>query len=127
VTFPTEADHTAAVLAFLSSAKARPYVIGDATRTADVTAYSEVGITRRFGGEAVLNGDLGLRLVRITTREVGKLLEGAKVVRSKCAALEGASLTVAGYVTTPIQFETQTAIAEDDGWFSGLTTWTYAV
>jgi hypothetical protein len=126
VTFPTEAEHSAAVVAFLEAAKAHPYALGD-PRPTDVTSYTEVGIFRRFGGESVLNGDLGLRLVRVTTREVAKIRANALTVRSKCAALEDASLTVAGFVTTPIQFETQTLIAEDDGWFSGLTTWTYAV
>ena len=70
----------------------------------------------------------GRRGWRITTRQVGKTITNARQMRTRThAALEGVRLTVAGDLTTRIQFESAEVIGEDGSYWSGLETWTYAI
>lgn len=122
----TEKEHSTAVIAFLTTAAAAPYSLGTAAASLP-DFYTEVGVVRRFGGEQRLSGVRDGELYRITARQVARLYPNAQNLRAKSAALEGAVLTIGALTTTPIEFESADPIAEDDGWYSGLQTWTYAL
>lgn len=89
--------------------------------------YTAVSVTRRYGGEQRGSGERDGTLWRITLTQVGKRLQQAQHLRAKSVGLEGATVTVAGQVSTPIEFETANIIAPDDGWFSGSENWTLAL
>lgn len=122
----TEEQHSAAVVAFLNTLGAIAYDLGDIPSPAP-DWYTEVTVSRRYGGVQRASGVRDGQLWRITVRQVGKRLQNAQNLRAKRAALEEAVLTVAGATTTPIEFETSEVIGTDDGWWSGLETFTYAL
>jgi len=122
----TEKEHQAAVEALLTSLGAVPLALG-AVPSTPPDWYTEVGVVRRYGGEQRMSGLRDGQLYRITARQVAKMLPNAQNLRAKSAGLEGAVLTIAGQTSTPIEFESADPIAEDDGYYSGLETWTYAL
>lgn len=89
--------------------------------------YTLVTVTRRYGGVQRAGGDRDGRLYRATARQVAKTVTNARNLRTKSAGLEGVALTINGATTTPLEFETAQAIGPDDGWFSGLESWTFAL
>jgi hypothetical protein len=123
--------HAAAVVAKLNAAlpaQVRAYDFDElpATRPAN---YIEVTVSRRFGGEQRSVASSTRGGWRVTTRSVSSVSvsnarKNAETVR---AALESARLTVSSKKSTPVQFETADPIEPDDGWWSGLTAWTYAL
>lgn len=85
-------------------------------------------VSRRFGGNGRLNGTISPSGWRLMTRAVGVGENNAAVLLDVSSqAFEDQILTVAGVTSTPIAFETEDPIAEDernsDLW-SGLTSWT---
>jgi hypothetical protein len=130
VTSPIDAHYTA-VLGALNAvlpATHKAYRMGDpAIVTDNASAYTEVVISRRFGGIARADSTLDSDLIRAMTRAVAKSQADADNQATKNrAALEYASLSIGGVTTTPIQFETEDPVAPDDGWYSGATSWSYA-
>lgn len=123
---PNEQAHSDAVVALLTTLGALPYDLGDIPATPP-ERYTEVTVTRRFGGEQRFSGLRDGQLFRITARQVAKVYQNAQNLRAKSAAIEGVTLTVGGQTTTPIEFESADPIGTDDGWYSGLETWTYAL
>lgn len=123
---PNEQAHSDAVVALLTTLQAAPYDLGDVPKTRP-DKYTEVTVTRRFGGEQRQSGERDGQLFRITARQVAKVYQHAQNLRAQSAGLEGAVLTVGGATTTPIEFESAEIIGPDDGWFSGLEQWTYAL
>lgn len=122
----TEEQHAAAVIAALDAAGAAPYDIDDVPDTLPAH-YTEVYVSRRFGGEPRNAGAKGSTGWRIAVRVVAKTVTNARLLRAKVsAALDDVRLTVDGEPTTPVQFEGAEEIGPDDGWFSGLSTYTYA-
>lgn len=106
----------------------RAYPLGKvpATRPAE---YVEVIVTRRFGGErrqCSRTGAVGYRaLIRAVSQvSVDNVLATLETCR---LALEFQQLDLDGRTTTPVQFETATAAAPDNGWFSSATTYTYVI
>lgn len=91
--------------------------------------YIEVTISRRFGGNLNMGGSMSVVGYRATCRAVSQTsVSNARNSLEKCrAALEFKRLVVAGKSTTPIQFETEDPAAYDDGWFSGLLSFAYAL
>lgn len=90
--------------------------------------YVLISLSRRFGGQSRLDGSTALGGWRLTTLAVGHTVDEARFIRDATAgALSNARLTVTGLLSSPIQFETEQPIAYDDGWFSGITAWTYAL
>lgn len=88
--------------------------------------YVELGAMRRFGGTERLVGSPVPRLWRAYTRVVASREVNARRMRSLVSeALEDARLTVGGKTSGPVRLEAQDPVAPDDGWYSGLTTWTY--
>ena len=127
MTFPTEEEHAAAVIAALKAANAAPYDLDEIPSTLP-TYYTEVTVTRRFGGVQRNSAQTGTQSYRITTRAVAKTVSNAREMRKRTqAALNEARLTIGGRTSTPIQFETEDVIGPDDGYYSGLTAWTYVI
>lgn len=123
---PNEQAHSDAVVAFLNTLGASAYDLGDVPASAP-DRYSEVTVTRRFGGQQRSSGVRDVELYRITVRQVAKLYQNAQNLRAKSAGLEDAVLTIGGETTTPIEFSSAQPIGPDDGWFSGLQVWNYAI
>lgn len=126
-----EDTHALAVIAALNAglpASVRAYDLDDlpATRPAD---YLEVTVSRRAGGELRSTGATKTAGWRVTTRAVSKVsVSNARTTLNKARlALEFVNLSVGGKTSTPVQFETQEAVEPDDGWWSGLIAWTYAL
>lgn len=122
----TEQTHSDAVVAAFNALGAVAYDLGDVPATPP-PHYTEITVTRRFGGERRLSGLRDGQLYRITARQVAKTYQPAQNLRAKSAGIEGTTLTIGGATTTPIEFESADPIGTDDGWFSGLETWTYAL
>lgn len=109
------APHQAFTVQALEEMPARPAV------------YVELGAMRRFGGTERLAGKPVPELWRAYTRVVAQQEVNARRLRGLVQdALEDARLSVAGKASTPVRFESADPVAPDEGWFSGLTTWTYA-
>jgi len=124
----TDEAVAAAFIARLAALGALPYDYDDlAAASPKPENYTEVTVTRRYGGVQRGSGVRDGRLYRATARQVAKTVSNARNLRAKSAGLEGVSLTVGSETTTPLEFETAQPIGPDDGWFSGLETWTFAL
>lgn len=88
--------------------------------------YVEVSVTRRFGGTLRNDTSLGTTGWRIAVRYVSQSsVDNARnMARIVNDALEMAVLTASGLQSTPVAFEGAEEIGPDDGWFSGLSTYT---
>lgn len=124
-----EEVHAAAVKAVLTTATAAPYDLDDIKATATPPAsYTEVTVSRRFGGDDRNAGPKSRTGWRITTRQVAITVSNAREMRKRThTALEDVRLTVGGKSTSPVEFEGGEPIGEDDGKWSGLETWTYSI
>lgn len=123
--------HTAAVIAALNagSPNANAYTLDDlkglSTKPA---AYTEVTVSHRYGAPNRAGGSTGRIAYRIATRYVAQFEVNAQRLRDLSdTALRFTHLSIGGDTTTPVQFESEDPIGDDDGWFSGLTTWTYVI
>lgn len=129
MTSSTEEPNAVAVLAKMNAAGTTAYDSDTLKAAAVLPAnYNEVTVERRFGGENRATGSTTRRGWRITARAVGITVSNARQMRKLAAtSLEGARVVVDGKTSTPIQFESADPIGEDDGRWSGLTTYTYAI
>lgn len=65
---------------------------------------------------------------RLSVRYVGRTASEARWAGMQiAAALDGANLTIDGYTSTPVTFESQAAVAPDEGRYSGTSSWTYVL
>lgn len=122
----TEAEALAAVLALLNTGGTIAYTIGDLQKmgTAVPQEYVEVGLSRMFGGQALNDGRTATTGYRITTRAVAlKEPNAREMARRATTRLEGSRVGD----STPVAFESADTIGPDDGWFSGLTLWTFVL
>lgn len=125
----TEELTAQAVIDALNAAQAAAYDVDDLTKMAATPLnYVEVTVSRRYAEGDRLTGGRSTRSWRITTRVVTKTVSNAREYRRRVeTALERRTLLIEGKRTTPVQLETESPIGPDDGWFSGLTTWTFTV
>jgi hypothetical protein len=127
----SESSHTDAVSDALEAAGAVPHDLGKVPGSKGNSGsippwYTELTVTRRFGGNPRVTTESGVQGYRITTRAVANSAANARNMRAKQhAALEEVVLVIDGEPTTPIKFESADPIAPDERMFSGLTTWTY--
>lgn len=120
----TEADVAAAVIAVIVANGGRAYELDAAKAlTAPPASYCEVTVERRFGGEQRACGGYALTGYRINVRAVGSLVANVRNARAR-GDIEGVSLMVGAEHSTPVQFETQDSIGQDNDWWSGMTTFT---
>lgn len=65
---------------------------------------------------------------RVSIRYVGATSNEAKWAGKQVStAMEAARLDVEGFESTPVEHESTEAVRPDDGMFSGLSAWTYAL
>ena len=124
----TEQQVVTAVLAVVSGALTggRQAYDVDKVPSTRPAEYVEVSVTRRFGGEPRNDAWVGTTGWRIALRFVSQssVPDARNMARQAGDALEFAVLTAGGLQSTPVQFEGAEEIGPDDGWFSGLTTYT---
>lgn len=91
--------------------------------------YLEVVVSRRFGGLLKQGGSMSVVGYRVTCRAVSQssVANARNMLEKARTGLEYARLVVGAEITTPIQFETEDPAAYDDGWFSGLQSFTCAL
>lgn len=127
-TIATEEQHATAVIAAVNAQAAFVFAYDfDDAPAALPQYYALITVTRRFGGPMRFGGDKTQDLYRITTTCVGRTITAVRQVRELVGGIERLSLTVNGRASTPIEFETSTPIGEDDKFYSGVSTWTYAL
>ncbi|WP_166390308.1 hypothetical protein [Nocardioides ochotonae] len=90
--------------------------------------YVVCSVSRRPSGARRATSHASRSAWRITTRAVGMDVPECRWVEARVSrALEGARIGVGGLASTAIAFEGATDPEPDDGRYSSLTTWTYAV
>lgn len=90
--------------------------------------YALVSLSKRFGAPVYMCGGRAMTGYRLTTLAVGRTVDEARHVRGLVAeAIEDQQLYLAGYTSTRVRFESEQPIEPDDGRYSGLTSWTYAL
>lgn len=87
--------------------------------------HVQVTLTRRFA-ERERAGREAQSPWRLTTRPVADYVANGREIQARCfTALNGVRLTAGGATSTPMRLESADSISEDDGRYSGLTTWTF--
>lgn len=129
MTFPTEEQHATAVLARLNAGLTIAY---ERDKLPDPLPphYIEFGIAWRPIAAPRRTGavDSGTESFRFTTRELAKKVADARNLRRLARERLQVAFTVADFQVLGVNRETQDEIQEDeDGYYSGLTTWTYSV
>lgn len=122
----SEEQHAAAFIAALNALGAVAYDYDDVPATLPAF-YTIVTVSRRFGGNRRGEGVPTVYLYRATTRAVARTVGNAREMRRRAHLIEGVSLTVAGEQTTPVEFETAQIVGPDENYYSGLTTWVWAL
>lgn len=127
----TDSANMSAILAAINAAlpaTVRAYDIDKvpATRPGE---YVEVQLSRMTGGEVWQSGRTMTLGYRVTCRAVSSTSTGnVRTSLEKCdLALRGRFLDVGGQRTTPIRPDADDAPGPDDGWFSGLRSYTYCL
>lgn len=118
----TEAEHLAAVKAFLEAAGARPHTVQELDGlTSPPTYYTEVHVSQRLSTGPRTDDPSTRTEWRILTRAVGQRYANAQLMRARAHALHGATLTVGGE-TFPVERSIDDdPIGPDDGWWSGTS------
>ena len=129
----SEVDHAAAIRAYLDTALAgatQQWHAYDYDDVPDIlpTIYAVISVTRRFADDFRFSYARNLVGYRLTTLAVGTTVDSTRWVRDRIsAALTDTPLDLNGQPTTPVRFELENPIAWDDGRYSGMTTWIYAL
>lgn len=122
----TEAEHLAAVKAFLTTANAHPHTAQDLDDLdAPPSYYTEVMVSQRLSTGPRTDDPSSRSEWRVLTRAVGQRYANAQLMRARAHALHGATLTVGGE-TFPVERSIDDdPIGPDDGWWSGTSEFTY--
>lgn len=84
-------------------------------------------LERRYVGPR-RDGRAGRSGWRLSVRYVGSTVDEARWALNKVtAAIDEQRFTIGGVISTPVTHESTTDIAPDDGRYSGLTVWVYAL
>lgn len=124
----SEKAHLNAVLAAMTAAGAQPYTLQQLKDAATLPAYyNEVHVTQRAGtGPRSVGGPPQTSQWRILTRAVAQRYGNAQEMRDRARiALHEATLTVGTETYFVERAASDDPIAEDDGWFSGTSEFTY--
>lgn len=85
----------------------------------------QVTLGRRFS-EAERGGMEAQSPYRLTTRPVADTVSNGREIAGRVkAGLSGARIVAGGKTSTPVRLESEDQIGEDDGRYSGLSTWTF--
>lgn len=128
-----ERPHATAVLALLDTALSPrdAYVRGtvpglDDNDGTEPVIYAIVDLERRNHAPTLRAGRTIRRGWRVSVRGVGRTTDEARWTLARAsAALDGATLLIAGEPTSPLLFETADQVAPDEGRYSGSVTYTY--
>lgn len=113
---------------WLDSISAQAYEYDDVAKMKALpNQYVEIMVSRRFGGELRVSAGKATVPYRLSLRVVARTVAGARELRRLCTALETETIAANGGMSTPIQFETEDDIGPDEGFYSGLTSWTFAL
>lgn len=124
--------HATAVLAVLNDrlgAMATPrhaYEWDDAPTAA--ANYVAITLSRMFGGNERVGG-LASTMWRLTVRAVGSVTNASVLLDVCTQALEEKRITVNDITSSPLRFETETDVVQDDGdqaIYTGLRSFTYS-
>lgn len=100
----------------------------DGTPTTLPNIFTLLSIERRYVPPRTGSGLSGRSGWRVAFRYVGRTVDEARWAGLKIAqALDQQRLSVGGFTSTPITHESTAAIESDDGRFSGLAVYTYAL
>jgi hypothetical protein len=89
-------------------------------------AFVVLSVSRRYAPPN--NGRSAASGWRISCRHVAKTAADARLIGTWVTdALNEVRLSLEGVASTPITHESTTAVEPDDGMFSGLSQWTYAL
>lgn len=125
----SEVEHAAAVRGALEDAlgKWSAYDYDDVPDDLP-NMYALVSLSKRFGAPVYMCGGKAMTGYRLTTLAVGRTVDEARWVRDRVAgAVEDRTLDLAGRTSTAVRLESEQPIEPDDGRYSGLTSWTYAL
>lgn len=127
----TAQDQAVAVVAAFNGAlptQTRAFDL-DEVPTVRPKEYVEVTVSRIFGGVSRVSSNQYLKGYRVTARGVSQIsVSNVRSSLEKCrSAVEFKRLTVGSQQSTPVQFETEDPAAADEGRFSGLLVFTYAI
>lgn len=87
--------------------------------------YVEVAVSRRLvSGNRRGDGSKSFKGYRLTTRVVALTITNARLLEQKVT--EALDFVALGSDVTPVEYETSTSVDPDDGWFSGVTSWTFS-
>lgn len=124
----TEADVLAQLVALLAAGDAAPLTPDELRPTAGQTLparYTEVWVSEVPGERDRVGRGIGIRQWRVITRAVGDSYANTSAYRARAAAaLEDATVTVAGVTSSPIvRAVADDPIAEDVPGWSGPSEW----
>lgn len=125
----TESEHVAAIRDALEDAlgKWSAYDYDDVPEKLPAM-YALVTVSKRVGAPVYMCGGKATSGYRLTTLAVGRSVDEARWVRDIIAAtFEDRIVNLAGYSSTRVRLESEQPIEPDDGRYSGLTSWTYAL
>lgn len=122
-----EDDIAAAFIAALNANSANAYDLDDAKKLPALpAAYCEVTLSRRLAGEPRVCGSApGTTSYRALVRCIGSTVGNARETTRRVGLIEAATITVGSSTSTPIQFETAEEIGEDEGMWSGVSSYTF--
>jgi hypothetical protein len=123
-----ENAHLEAVKALLTAAEAVPMTLQDVKDAATLPkSYNEVMVAQRAAsGPRRTGAPSGITQWRILIRSVAQRYGNAQEMRSRAdLALQEAKLTVAGEEFFIERAVSDDPIAEDDGWWSGVSEYAY--
>lgn len=123
----SEKAHLAAVKALLEAAGAEPMTLQEVKDAEALPLYyTEVMVMQRLGsGPRRTNRPAESTQWRILTRAVALRYANAQEMRKRASVLHEAELTVDGETFYIERALTDDPIAEDDGWYSGASEFTY--
>lgn len=124
----SEKAHLDAVVALLEAADAHPYTLQQLDEAAQLPDYyTEVVVVQRLGSGARRATDEGTTTQwRVVVRAVARRYGNAQEMRRRAGeALHRAVLTVGGESFRVARSITDDPIGPDDGWWSGVSEFTY--
>lgn len=121
---PEEMATAAVALINAKFSSTRAYELDEVPATRP-ESYVEVSVARRpIRGNQRHDGSPSFKGYRLTARFVAQSITNARLLEQKTT--EALDFIALGPDVTPVEFETATSIDPDDGWFSGVTSWTFA-
>lgn len=127
---PTEQQVAAVVVALIDAALPPSVVVGDPSTIPDVkpAEFVVVTVARRSGGNAragrYVTTGWGIYVMAASKSSVANARNSLRLAG---AAIESQVLTVAGLASTPVRFDNERTVGEDNDYYSGVNSYTFAI